>query len=114
MENSVDYDIEFLDNVNVGVGTAKISGKGNFKGITRKHFNIVDEEFLTYIFSADGAQVVNGKLTQNVEKAEQITVPIVEKRGYEFLHWTFNGITKELCLTVISLSRYHTSLCVES
>lgn len=91
LENSVDYDIEFFDNVNVGVGTAKISGKGKFKGITRKQFNIVDEEFLTYIFSADGAQVVNGKLTQNVEKAEQITVPIVEKRGYEFLHWTFNG-----------------------
>lgn len=43
LENSVDYDIEFFDNVNVGVGTAKISGKGNFKGITRKQFNIVDE-----------------------------------------------------------------------
>lgn len=112
LELNTDYAVEYFDNIEIGKGKVEISGKGNFSGEVTKEFDIVkelenqnpnlpsgdvtqppddNEEFIIYEFSADGADVVSGSLRQKVESVAQLTAPVVTKRGYEFLYWTYGG-----------------------
>ncbi|MDE7191502.1 MAG: InlB B-repeat-containing protein [Clostridia bacterium] len=113
LELDTDYVLEYFDNVEIGKGKVEISGKGNFSGQVTKEFDIVkessgghvpdlpsgdatqtpgdNEEFIIYTFYADGADIVSGSLRQKVESVAQLTAPVVTKRGYEFLYWTYDG-----------------------
>ena len=112
LELDTDYAVEYFDNIEIGKGKVEISGKGKFSGEVTKEFDIVkelenqnpnlpsgdvtqppddNEEFIIYMFSADGADVFSGSLRQKVESVAQLTAPVVTKRGYEFLYWTYGG-----------------------
>ena len=112
LELGTDYDVDYFDNIEIGKGQIKITGKGKFKGEATKEFDIVKElenqkpdspsgdvtptpddkeEFIIYTFSAAGAELVSGSLYQKIKSVDQIAVPIVTKRGYEFLRWTYEG-----------------------
>jgi len=112
LELGTDYDVDYFDNIEIGKGQIKITGKGKFKGEATKEFDIVKElenqkpdspsgdvtptpddkeEFIIYTFSAAGAELVSGSLYQKIKSVDQIAVPIVTKRGYEFLCWTYEG-----------------------
>ena len=111
LEVNTDYEIEYYENIEIGKGKVKITGKGNFNGETTKEFDIVEnlenqdpslpsgdfpqppegEDFIVYTFSADGAQLVNGSLSQKVKSVEEIIAPTVTKLGYDFLHWSYGG-----------------------
>lgn len=102
LEEGKDYTAEYSNNVNIGQASVKITGSGNFKGEITKEFIIADphnppikdgpvEGDLTYIFSADGAQVVGGLLTQYVKSAGELVPPTVKKDGYDFVGWTYES-----------------------
>lgn len=102
LEEGKDFTAEYLNNVNIGQASVKITGSGNFKGEITKEFLIADphnppikdgpvEGDLTYIFSADGAQVVGGLLTQYVKSAGELVPPTVKKDGYDFVGWTYES-----------------------
>lgn len=121
LEFDVDYTVEYSDNIEIGKGLATIHGIGNFKGRTSKEFDIVEKverndneipsgsipsgeissgdqkpsdekKYITYTFSAQGAELVSGKLVQTVESGsiDEIVAPVVAKVGYEFLYWTYD------------------------
>ncbi|MDE5756402.1 MAG: InlB B-repeat-containing protein [Clostridia bacterium] len=119
LEFGTDYDVEYSDNIEIGNGRVTITGKGNFKGQKSKEFAIVEkvdegdkdlpsgsvssgeitsgnsgeeeDKYVTYTFSAEGAELVSGKLIQKVKSVEELTVPKVNKVGYDFLYWTYGG-----------------------
>ncbi|MDE6372796.1 MAG: InlB B-repeat-containing protein, partial [Clostridia bacterium] len=114
LELDTDYQLEYSNNIEIGKGQVKISGRGNFNGEVTKEFDIVkelenkapdlssgdvspmpnptpEEKFIEYKFIADGAELVSGSLSQNVKSVDQLSGPVVTKRGYEFLHWTYEG-----------------------
>ncbi|MDE6276310.1 MAG: InlB B-repeat-containing protein [Clostridia bacterium] len=113
LELDVDYSVEYSNNIEIGKGLATINGIGKFKGQTSKEFDIVEKvdgngglpsgsissgdngeqekKYITYTFSAQGAEVVSGKLTQKVQSVDEIIAPTVKKLGYDFLYWTYQG-----------------------
>lgn len=42
LRKSEDYDVEFVNNIETGTATVKITGKGNFRGTTETSFNITE------------------------------------------------------------------------
>ncbi|MDE6474859.1 MAG: InlB B-repeat-containing protein [Clostridia bacterium] len=112
LELNTDYGVEYFNNIEIGKGQVKIAGKGKYSGEVTKEFGIVKElenqnpdlpsgevtqppedkeEFIIYEFSAVGAELVSGSLYQKIKSVDQLSVPVVTKRGYEFLHWTYEG-----------------------
>lgn len=103
LKEDTDYSLVYSDNVEIGKGRVKVLGRGNFKGEVIKEFDIVDDldnydpninvnpNALTYVFSAADAKLVSGKLTQKVDSVDDVKIPIVEKKGYDFLYWTYEG-----------------------
>ncbi len=102
LQKDTDYSIDYFDNKDLGVANIRLVGKSNFKGEANVEFMILsklptahgeqpEEDDLTYVFSAEGASVISGKLTQYVKSVDLIEVPVVEKLGYEFLYWTYNS-----------------------
>ncbi|MDE6605554.1 MAG: InlB B-repeat-containing protein [Clostridia bacterium] len=114
LELDTDYGVEYSNNIDVGKGQIKISGRDKFNGEVTKEFDIVkelenkdpdlssgdvspkpdpapEEKFIEYKFIADGAELVDGQLNQRVKSADQIVAPVVTKRGYQFVYWTYEG-----------------------
>ncbi|MDE6870450.1 MAG: hypothetical protein K2J75_06950 [Clostridia bacterium] len=105
LELDTDYGVEYSNNIEIGKGQIKISGRDKFNGEVTKEFDIVkelenkdpdlssgdvsqtpdpmpEEKFIEYKFIADGAELVDGQLNQRVKSADQIVAPVVAKRGY--------------------------------
>lgn len=60
LQNGVDYTISYRNNLNVGIASATITGKGNYKGTAFKTFEIVGVDLKTAQFADIPDQVYTG------------------------------------------------------
>lgn len=78
LKSGTDYDISYLNNVNVGVATATITGKGNYKGTTTVSFNILPLDLTKgttiKLTSADPIYYTGKALKPNVAVSRGTTV----------------------------------------
>jgi hypothetical protein len=56
LSSGTDYDIEFTDNVNVGTAHVTITGKGRFKGVIQREFEIKPVPARSLSFFADNTE----------------------------------------------------------
>lgn len=58
LEKDVDFDLEITDNINVGTAHVIIKGKGKFKGVMEKTFEIIPAPARSLAFFADNTEFI--------------------------------------------------------
>ena len=81
------YTLTYSNNVDVGKATVTAEGKGNYYGSVSANFDIGYQ----YLFDVNGADKVDGEVSQIVVSKDKVVPPIVEKKGYEFSHWSLDS-----------------------
>ena len=59
LQEGIDYDLSYINNVNIGVGTVVITGKGQYKGEKEELFSIVDT-------TKPEAPIINAKMKNSL------------------------------------------------
>lgn len=81
LKEGTDYTVTYTNNVEIGIATITVTGKGNYTGTTSVDFEIVDKP----VYTITVGNVKNGTVTvsKNSAKAgEQITVTATPDQGY--------------------------------
>lgn len=88
LQKDKDYTLAYENNVNVGIGTIKVIGKGNYDDEKTIQFEIAENVY-TYVFKCnypDSCKFV-GKTVQSVKDKTDLVPPVADARGYTFKSW---------------------------
>ena len=109
LEGFIDYEVSYLNNINAGTATVKISGLGNYSGSAKKEFTINARKISSSQFDAT---VANQKFRKNISKYEpQPNViyggeKMVMGVDYTLEYAGNNGASTEATVTITGINNY--------